>query len=246
MPTHALIDVAFKHHNYQKVFFELSEVGCEFIQLRIFQLPLEENLIQELSAAARMASIRGVEIIAPFRSFEDRFWLINHLQSNGQISGITFHSAPVQTKEWDIALDTGQNIRFHAKRLNSSRDCGTITQASICAPTASNFRMLKVSNGCHTGKVGIDADGNIRNCPASRQSFGVIGQTPIQGVVLSANFQATWGITKDTLNGCKDCEFRYACTDCRVFIDSPDVKTAKPSKCTYDPYTGNWRSNVQC
>ena len=46
-------------------------------------------------------------------------------------------------------------------------------------------------------------------------------------------------LTKDKIEGCCKCEYRYACYDCR-----PDSmgrnKYAKPWYCAYDPYKGVW------
>lgn len=47
-------------------------------------------------------------------------------------------------------------------------------------------------------------------------------------------------ITKDKITGCKDCEFRYICTDCRAYIEEPEDIYSKPLKCGYDPNTGEW------
>jgi len=47
-------------------------------------------------------------------------------------------------------------------------------------------------------------------------------------------------ITKDQINICKDCEYRYFCTDCRAYKEDPDDNFSKPLKCGYDPYQGQW------
>jgi radical SAM protein with 4Fe4S-binding SPASM domain len=47
------------------------------------------------------------------------------------------------------------------------------------------------------------------------------------------------GLNKDKVEGCRDCEFRYACHDCRPDALDGDL-TAKPWYCTYDPYSGEW------
>lgn len=243
LPTHALVDVGPRHHNYPALFATLGDVGCEFIQIRFFELPLHDQEIRLIAEAARHASLRGVEIIAPFVGLEVLSWLALSLKESPQISGITLHSASPSARSNDVQLETGQHIRFQTKRLGSSEDCGRISQESICAPTVSSFRRLQVSNGCHAGKVGIDVNGHIRNCPASKHSFGLISETELGDVVRSASFQSTWWVTKDAIEGCKDCEFRYACTDCRAFTAGDDVKTAKPAKCGYDPYVGAWKHN---
>jgi radical SAM protein with 4Fe4S-binding SPASM domain len=48
-----------------------------------------------------------------------------------------------------------------------------------------------------------------------------------------------WNITKDQIEVCKDCEFRYICTDCRAFRESDNIYS-KPLKCNYNPYNGKW------
>lgn len=49
------------------------------------------------------------------------------------------------------------------------------------------------------------------------------------------------GLNKDKVEVCRDCEFRYACHDCRPDTLDGGV-TAKPWYCTYDPYSGEWEA----
>lgn len=53
-------------------------------------------------------------------------------------------------------------------------------------------------------------------------------------------FKKYWNIKKDDMTKCKDCEFRYICTDCRAYLEDPDDIYSAPLKCGYDPYTGKW------
>ena len=45
--------------------------------------------------------------------------------------------------------------------------------------------------------------------------------------------------TKDRVAGCRHCEYRYACHDCRPDRLSEDIN-AKPWYCTYNPLEGKW------
>jgi radical SAM protein with 4Fe4S-binding SPASM domain len=56
------------------------------------------------------------------------------------------------------------------------------------------------------------------------------------------DFKKYWSITKDQINVCKDCEFRYICTDCRAYTTNIDNDYSKPLKCSYDPYKGKWET----
>ena len=54
------------------------------------------------------------------------------------------------------------------------------------------------------------------------------------------DFKKYWFINKDQIAVCKDCEFRYICTDCRAYIENPEDMYSKPLKCAYNPYTSEW------
>ena len=46
-------------------------------------------------------------------------------------------------------------------------------------------------------------------------------------------------MNKDHIEGCQNCEYRYACYDCRPNTLSENVM-AKPWYCTYLPEKGEW------
>ena len=56
-------------------------------------------------------------------------------------------------------------------------------------------------------------------------------------------FRMLWNINKDKIDVCKDCEFRYICTDCRAYIKDKRDIYSKPLKCNYDPYTATFNKN---
>jgi hypothetical protein len=55
------------------------------------------------------------------------------------------------------------------------------------------------------------------------------------------DFKKLWQITKNQIDVCKDCEYRYMCTDCRCFIKDPQNIYSQPSKCNYNPYVAKWK-----
>ncbi|WP_278354248.1 grasp-with-spasm system SPASM domain peptide maturase [Chryseobacterium gleum] len=100
-------------------------------------------------------------------------------------------------------------------------------------------------NSCLHKKIAIDINGNIKNCPAMPQSFGNIKDTTLEDALNKKYFKKYWNLTKDNIEVCKDCEFRYICTDCRAFTEQTHknkqgLDISKPLKCGYDPYTGEW------
>ncbi len=95
-------------------------------------------------------------------------------------------------------------------------------------------------NTCLNRKICIDANGNIKNCPAMAKSFGNIKDTTLEEAINKPGFKDLWYICKDQIDVCKDCEFRYMCTDCRCFIKDPDNIYSQPAKCPYNPYICLW------
>lgn len=71
-------------------------------------------------------------------------------------------------------------------------------------------------------------------------SFGNIKNQSLEDIVKESEFRKLWSITKDEIKTCRSCKFRYACPDCRVFIEEKEDLFSKPLKCGYDPYTGQW------
>lgn len=70
-----------------------------------------------------------------------------------------------------------------------------------------------------------------------QKSFGAIRKTALADALANIDFKKLFTIHKDQIDVCKDCQFRYICTDCRAYLDN---LFAKPAKCKYDPYQHIW------
>jgi radical SAM protein with 4Fe4S-binding SPASM domain len=106
---------------------------------------------------------------------------------------------------------------------------------------------------CHTclaGKIAVTADGDILPCIFARnQVCGNIKTTPLQEILSGNMLQKCWHTTKDQVDKCRDCEYRYACNDCRPLAQGSDPAKrwlACSVDCLYDPYTGKWKDDVTC
>ena len=109
------------------------------------------------------------------------------------------------------------------------------------------FAQRLYGHSCFFGEICIASDGRIFPCPMERDV--VIGNAKtdsLQSVMESETLRRTWGLSKDKIETCMACEYRYACFDCR-----PKVKGqtgdfyAKPPECFYDPYKGKWVGPVR-
>lgn len=67
-----------------------------------------------------------------------------------------------------------------------------------------------------------------------KDSNGTLGDLNITEIINNSKFKNYDLITKDKVKDCKDCEFRYICTDFRVFIKDKNDLFSKPEKCNYN------------
>lgn len=97
---------------------------------------------------------------------------------------------------------------------------------------------------CLAGKIAITSTGDVIPCIFARdQICGNILTHSLADILIDHPLQHCWHTTKDQINKCSDCEYRYACSDCRPLAQGSDPEkswVASPTTCSYDPYTGKW------
>lgn len=108
------------------------------------------------------------------------------------------------------------------------------------------FLKMKRWNSCLAGKIAITSSGGVLPCIFSRNHIvGNVLEQSIEDIVRGDKLQNIWGLTRDGINKCKDCEFRYACKDCRPLAESyTGCLTGCSPNCNYDPYAGKFESEV--
>ncbi|UCE15874.1 MAG: radical SAM protein [Candidatus Bathyarchaeota archaeon] len=97
-------------------------------------------------------------------------------------------------------------------------------------------------NSCWLGKATVTSCGNVMPCVFARDLVvGNIKQQGMAEIIEGPAMLSYWGLTRDQVEVCKDCEFRYVCEDCRPWAYGFTGNLyAKSPRCTYDPYTGKW------
>ena len=145
----------------------------------------------------------------------------------------------IVTPDEKVFVTHHQPIMFTSEVIGSALDCGKVCKANFSCNQYLMFESKKFNN-CLNRKLSIDTKGEIKNCPSMKRSFGNVSNTSLEAALNDEEFKWAWEINKDKVKVCKDCEFRYICTDCRAFTVDPDDIYSKPAKCKYDPYTSTW------
>lgn len=101
-------------------------------------------------------------------------------------------------------------------------------------------------NPCLSNKIVVTEHGDVLPCVFSRKTIlGNIVESNLEDILSSDEAVKVRLMNKDEILICKDCEYRYACSDCRPLAE--DTFQAEKSdelypdpRCTYNPYTGEW------
>uniref|UniRef100_UPI0040497DE8 grasp-with-spasm system SPASM domain peptide maturase n=1 Tax=Fulvivirga sp. TaxID=1931237 RepID=UPI0040497DE8 len=214
---------------------ELASVGCKFLEIRIRKL-IQIDELENILTLIKLTNIKGVEIILPFQStaFTKKLeWMMLHHQRIGRI---VVHSIDLDE---NILESSEKRLYQIIQNIDSNHCCGNIDKKYF-VPNVSLFTESLKFNNCLNKKISIAENGAIKNCPSMKDSYGELGQVSLESVLDIQGFKATWGIHKDLISVCKDCEYRYICSDCRAYIIDSNDPYSKPLKCGYDPYTGIW------
>ncbi|SDZ93506.1 SPASM domain peptide maturase, grasp-with-spasm system [Chitinophaga terrae (ex Kim and Jung 2007)] len=236
--TNCIIDLSEEQLklDFSDISKQLDEVGCNALQIRCYQDIKLENIAEILKAFSR-SRLKHIDVLLKFnpsyttQDYEPLF------VNNPRLFFLTLHSA----NENIIFDPQGTTLCVHltTKKITSAADCGCINP-SYFSPNIATFTEAQNHNSCLNRKISIDSSGNIKNCPSMNKNYGSIRNTTLKSIAESKSFKELWNLNKDKISVCRDCEFRYICTDCRVFkTDDTDIYS-KPAKCSYDPYTATW------
>ena len=102
------------------------------------------------------------------------------------------------------------------------------------------FYYARQYNPCLGHKVAVDTGGEIKPCLWSQDVIGNINDNNIglRDLIFKGALDSFWELTKNRIEGCKECELRFACRDCRASALQANGKPdAKPPFCSYDPFT---------
>ena len=140
----------------------------------------------------------------------------------------------------DVVRPTGRGDDQHLLPIHYRRP--TI-KPPFCIDECS-FNDAHYYHSCLAGKIAVTATGDVIPCIFARnQVCGNILNQALAEILSNQPLTQCWHTTKDCINKCSDCEYRYACPDCRPLAQSNDPEKfwlASPHNCSYNPYTGKW------
>ena len=159
----------------------------------------------------KIGPIEGVRFIAELEYSEEN---VRRLEAQGWL-----HGALITVSGSDLDELRGLKTTFpgeiYADVLypGSARklDFNVIEARRIFNPTTEKY------HDCLAGTIAITADGYALPCPLMRTVIVADAKsTGIKGILRKKRLKDFWKLTKDRIEACSTCPFRYICHDCRA------------------------------
>lgn len=218
----------------------IDDTPIKALQIRVFK-EIKANELDLVLANIKPNGLNSIELILKYSNSISLDELKNICNKYRYIFTITVFNSPEESTFYN-SIDVFGQIYYLKDFVVSEKSCGNIVPDFFTINTKTYTESLN-HNSCLNRKISIDTQGNIKNCPSMFESFGNVNNNTFKETLLELEFKKNWFINKDQIHVCKDCEFRYICTDCRAYIEDPKDILSKPLKCGYNPYSGestNW------
>lgn len=222
------------NHEISDIVCELDKLLCSAVELRFFD-KIELEKLESILVEFCESTIRTIHIVLKFSEWVTEKILKEITLKFKRVKQIIVHSSK---KDEVLNVNLTTIVIFNMVVVADHTSCGNISPHYFGC-NVDFFKKALVSNSCLEGKVGIDVNGNIKNCPSQIANYGNIKKDKISEVVTQPNYLNQGKIKKDDIEVCRDCEYRYICLDCRAYTVE-GKSNSKPSKCNYNPYTGIW------
>lgn len=235
----AIIDVVeASSYNIQAVVENLTSLGCGKILIRFF----ESNVPMFFDALAGIRSsntIARFDVYAPKEMYlQVRDVLINEPK--------LFNVFVFQCDESSLffvnqnILDLRKTFYLSTAVSLSPLDCGKVTfSRTALIPNSDYILRNQFVNSCLYKKISIDSSGLVKNCPSMTFHFGHIKDVRLEDVVKNPKYKMYWYITKDKIETCNHCQYRYSCFDCRAYTKN-NALHGLPCKCKFSPALNKW------
>ena len=222
----------YEHGRMTDIVSQLDDMHIRNVEVRVWGSDFNLRDLRSLHTAFYRSQVRNLDLVLPYGKFED---VRKEDYCMFRFSRILFYGGDQETS----FVFNGTNVYLVESMLFSEACCGSISEKYFSVNIKTYTESLSF-NSCLHRKISVDKEGYIRNCPSMPDTFGNIADTTLSEALSKAGFEKHWGIVKDDIYVCQDCEFRYACTDCRAYIEDPSDIYSKPLKCSYNPYIGEW------
>lgn len=206
----------------------IASLNCTTLQLRAKDLTTILSFVKEISES----NIQHIEIFLKYDSSISQEMIQEALQEP-RIKLFIVYYAP-----FNKILETGYRLVAYQKHCPFD-DGKHIDNFKV---NISLFTESQKHNTYFNRKLYVGNTGEIKNSPICKETFGILQTNDeIKEIIKQENFQKYWHISKDKIDVCKNCEFRYMCIDDRKPQQRDDKSWYNDKECNYNPYICKWQ-----
>ena len=111
--------------------------------------------------------------------------------------------------------------------------------------TKERFSDAMHRNTCWYGKFVVMPTGKVAPCIFERGLLlGDLSRQSVGEILQSDALKKCWLLDFSQIEECRECEYRFACKDCRPLARACGTPLAKNPRCLYDPAEGIWKKPV--
>lgn len=214
---------------------KILTIGVKYIQLRFAKL-MPITIIERVLNCFSNSSVKHISLVidhSDFIKIAPVTFLSKYLRI---VSVILFNYSEELTSFDESELDHIEFIKFKGGDFPNLLELNDLRLISL-NPNIVRYSEAQNYNTYYRGKMYIASDGYIYNSPQSFEALGNIYNSDLSELYSHSEMKKFWNITKDEIEVCKDCEFRYSCVDGRI----PKVRSENlyyfETECKYNPYT---------
>lgn len=233
--SNAIIEVSsFNKSKLKNILSQIEAIGIPVVEIRV--LDNATASIDEVLSCLKHNIFRGVSLITPY---------IEGLNVNYQIERCVDQRGIDRT----IMYDTPEIIVEQNKSRSIDFFYMTSEKKNNIEESKKNIKHFSINIDFYTesmnynvglnGKVCIDEFGNVKNYLSHKKIFGNVNDVALIDIIKKESFKRKWFVTKDAIETCNKCQYRYMCNDTDDIVRKED-KFFKKTDCNYDPYEDRW------
>lgn len=231
-------DFKLYHRSYVNIIRDsINKAKVECLVIRIIDSRFDDilNILQEFNDI----STRTIHLFISENTEFNISKVSELFRSNNRISLIIKISKEEESQE---KFERGTFINLNEDIINNSF---VYKEEAEFSPNLDLFMESQTYNTFHNKRVYINSNGEVFRHESDTNQFGNIKNIDLMDVLVKPDFNKYWKISKDSIEICKDCEFRYMCIDNRVPIEkNKDSLFEFSTPCNYSPYTSEWIESV--
>lgn len=216
--TNTIIDVVNSNSNIDYEF--LQEINCKHLLIRFYDIDNTNDIFNFFERKLSNITLRSIDLIIDQKlnksTSENKFFFKQLFKNVKQLTSIRFSEKKKEIKTFVPRFSININMFSESQEFNVY----------------------------FNRKLYIDGDGNIKNGIETKDIYGKMSTIRnleyLTKKLKSKKLQELWIISKDKIDICKDCEFRYMCIDNRIPIKRNNNSFFFNLECSYNPYISKW------